>query len=94
MLRILTTLVLATVLPTTALAGQEVRGVVFTPEASRVIDTKCLTCHNRQRIDEAARQQKDMEAIVQRMESKGVSLSSKEKQVLGIFPQKDPLRKK
>jgi hypothetical protein len=83
---------LAVALPAAALAGQEVRGVVFTPEALKVIDTKCLNCHNRQRIEEAARERKDMGAIVKRMEKKGVSLTVEEEQVMGHFKGKGPFK--
>jgi len=85
MKRTICSVLLAVVLPGVVYAGQEVRGVVFTPEALKVIDTKCLNCHNRQRIEQAAREHKDMGAIMQRMEKKGVSLTVEEKQVMGHF---------
>ncbi len=86
------TVLFAIVLPASARAGQEVRGVVFTPEALKVIDVKCLNCHNRQRIEEAAREHRDMGKIVERMEKKGVSLTAHEKQVMGHFNGPGPFK--
>jgi len=59
-----------------------------------VLDEKCLACHNRQRIDAALKERKNMEIITRRMEKKGVALSERDRQVLGHFWQKNPLKKK
>ncbi len=55
------------------------------PQALQVIEEKCLVCHNRQRVDAALAEQKQMEKIQELMEAKGLVLSDKERQVLGHF---------
>jgi cytochrome c-type biogenesis protein CcmH/NrfF len=71
---------------------EEVLGVGARQSALKVIDEKCLVCHNRQRIDAAAREQKDMEKIVRQMEQKGVTLTDKDRQVLNHFWNKTPFK--
>lgn len=68
-----------------------VTGGEFT--ASQVIDAKCLSCHNRQVIDTAMKQQKDMNRIMSSMEKKGARLTDKERSVLNIFWNQNPYRK-
>ncbi|WP_232278959.1 hypothetical protein [Geotalea uraniireducens] len=58
-----------------------------------MIDEKCLACHNRQKIEAALKERKNMEKITQRMEKKGVVLSDRDRQVLGHFWQQNPLKK-
>jgi hypothetical protein len=68
-----------------ALAQQDVRGVAnLTPEL-RVIDEKCLKCHNRTRIDEAVQEKKDIDKVLSSMEKKGVVLTDKDRSVIGHF---------
>jgi hypothetical protein len=62
--------------------------------AMRVIDEKCLVCHNRQRIDQAVRERRDMEKIQRLMERKGAVLTPKEREVMGHFWKQNPLREK
>ena len=69
-----------------------VTGGEFTPK--QVIDTRCLTCHNRQVIDDALKQQKDMEKITKSMEKKGARLTEKERSVLNIFWNQNPYKTK
>ncbi|GAB4294060.1 MAG: hypothetical protein Fur0034_01620 [Desulfuromonadia bacterium] len=70
-----------------ALAGppHDVRGWNPQTDAVDVLDRKCQTCHSRQRIDSAVEAKKDMQEVISRMEKKGVRLSDKEREVLGIF---------
>ena len=72
----------------------DVRGVNLRQQGLRVLDEKCLACHNRQRIDAALKERKNIEIITRRMEKKGVTLSERDRQVLGHFWQKNPLKKK
>ena len=72
----------------------DVRGVNLRQQGLQVLDEKCLACHNRQRIDAALKERKNMEIITRRMEKKGVALSERDRQVLGHFWQKNPLKKK
>ncbi len=68
-----------------------VSGGDFTP--NKVFETKCLTCHNKDRIDMALRQKKDMNKVTTSMEKKGLKLSDKEREVLGIFwKQQNPIK--
>ena len=69
-----------------------VTGGEFTPK--QVIDAKCLTCHNRQVIDNALKQNKDMEKITKSMEKKGARLTEKERSVLNIFWNQNPYKNK
>jgi hypothetical protein len=80
--------------PLPAATQEEVRGVNPRQQEIRVLDEKCLACHNRQRINAALKERKNMEIITRRMEKKGVTLSERDRQVLGHFWQKNPLKKK
>src|SRR3974390_1465214 len=68
-----------------AVAQQDVRGVKLREQGLKVIDEKCLVCHNRQRIEDAVRQRKDMERITLLMEKKGAVLTDNERQVMNHF---------
>jgi hypothetical protein len=72
--------------------AEDVRKVRLSEPQLRVIEKKCLDCHNRQRIDEAVRQNKDMAAIIKRMESKGVIVTDSEHRVMGHFGIDSPLK--
>ena len=72
---------------------EDVRGVNLRKSGNKIIDEKCLTCHNRQRIDSAIKERKSMEGITRLMEKKGAVLSDKDRQVLGHFWQQNPLKK-
>lgn len=63
-------------------------------EGLKVIEEKCLVCHNRKRIEDAARERKDMERIVRLMEKKGVALTEKEQSVLAHFWKRNPFKEK
>jgi len=80
-------------LQTTAGFGQtDVRGITIKQEGLKVIDEKCLVCHNRQRIEDSARERKNMEAIQRIMEQRGAVLTEQERKVLGHFWQQNPFR--
>lgn len=76
-----------------AAAQEDVRGISLRQQGNKVIDEKCLACHNRQKIEAALKARKNMEKITQRMEKKGVVLSDTDRQVLGHFWQQNPLKK-
>ena len=64
-------------------------------EPQAIISNKCTTCHTAQRIDAALAAKKDMVKIQQEMEKKGVTLSEKERDVIGIhWNQQSPLKQK
>ncbi len=75
-----------------ALAQQDVRGVKPPEPALKVIEEKCLICHNKKRIDAAIRERKDMEKILRRMEKKGAVLTENERRVMGHFRYEKPLK--
>jgi hypothetical protein len=83
--RIIFSVMFVTVSPFPALAQEDVRGVKLRGEGLKVIEEKCLVCHNRQRIDAAVKERRQMERIMKRMESKGVVLTEKERRVMGHF---------
>jgi hypothetical protein len=62
------------------------------PAGPRVVDEKCVACHNRQRIESAMRKRADMEKIQKRMEEKGVVLTETERSVLSHFWHQNPFR--
>ena len=66
-------------------AQEDVRKVKLNQEGLKVIEEKCLVCHNRQRIDTAIKERKDVERIVRQMEKKGLVVTEKERQVIGHF---------
>ncbi|RII28894.1 MAG: hypothetical protein CXR31_03200 [Geobacter sp.] len=69
----------------TVVAEEDVRGVKLHQQELKVIEEKCLVCHNRQRIDAAAAEKRNMDRILRRMEQKGVVLTEQERQVMGHF---------
>ena len=75
----------ALVIASPAAAQEDVRKVKLNQEGLKVIEEKCLVCHNRQRIDTAIKERKDIERITRQMEKKGVVVSEKERQVIGHF---------
>jgi len=54
-------------------------------KALAIIDKKCTRCHSKEKIDIALSSGKDMNVIQKEMEKRGSRLSSKEREVLGIF---------
>lgn len=80
--------------PLPASAREEVRGVTPTVPELRVIDEKCLTCHNRKRIDNAVQDRKNMESILSLMEKKGAVLSDNDRRVIGHFWEQKLFREK
>ncbi len=77
-----------------AFAQEDVRKVKLTPPQQKVIDEKCLVCHNKKRIEAAINERKDMEKILRRMEVKGVVLTDTERRVMGHFWPQQPLKEK
>jgi hypothetical protein len=77
-----------------AFPDQEVRGVKYGLPELKVIDEKCLNCHNRKRIDDAVQDRKDMERVLSVMEKKGVALTESDRRVIGHFWQKKLFREK
>lgn len=77
-----------------ALGQQDVRKVKLSEPALKVIEEKCLVCHNKKRIDAAIKERKDMEKILRRMEKKGVVLTEDERRVMGHFQFEKPLKGK
>jgi hypothetical protein len=75
-----------------AFGAEDVRKVRLSEPQLKVIEKKCLVCHNRQRIDEAVQKNKDMAGIIKRMETKGVRLTETEHRVMGHFGTDSPLK--
>ena len=102
MIKTLTTAAFITVLCSTTILAQEpqagknlgsVQGGDF-KAAHGIIEKKCTRCHSEKRIDAALSAKKDMARIQQEMEKKGVGLSAKEREVLGIYWKQNPLKEK
>lgn len=87
-------LVITVVSSRTAPAQEEVRGVALRQQGLKVIEEKCLVCHNRQRIDDAARDRKNMEKITTLMEKRGAALTDTERQVMNHFWKQNPFKTK
>ncbi|HLO27447.1 MAG TPA: hypothetical protein VK187_15185 [Geobacteraceae bacterium] len=81
-------------LPSLSSAREDVRGVKVTPPELKVIDEKCLTCHNRKRIDDAVKERRDMEKVLSVMEKKGVVLTESDRSVIGHFWQQKLFKEK
>ena len=77
-----------------AWTDQEVRGVKYGLPELKVIDEKCLNCHNRKRIDDAVQDRKDMEKVLSVMEKKGVALTESDRRVIGHFWQQKLFKEK
>jgi hypothetical protein len=75
----------AILLPSVVPAQVDTREIKQQGEASRVIEEKCLICHNRQLIEEAIKEKQEMDQVLRRMEKKGVVLTGKERRVMGVF---------
>ena len=58
-----------------------------------VVDLRCTRCHNRERVQEALREQKDVMVLQRRMIEHGAVLTPRDKRVLGTF-WGNPLREK
>lgn len=76
-----------------AATPEDVRAISLPQAENRIIDEKCLGCHNRQKIDTAVKQRKNMQKIMRQMEHKGVTLTDADREVLGHFWQQNPLKK-
>ena len=72
--------------------AEDLRKVRLSEPQLKVIESKCLACHNRQRIDEAVQKKQDMAVIIKRMETKGVRLTETEHRVMGHFGTDSPLK--
>lgn len=75
-----------------AATRSDVQGVSYREQGLKVVEGKCLVCHNRQRIDVAIKSKQDMDKVLNQMEKKGVALSDKERMVMGHFWEKSPLK--
>ena len=62
--------------------------------ARTVIATHCTRCHTSERIDAALKAGKDLGAIQKEMEQKGATLTTREREVLGIYWRQNPLKQK
>jgi hypothetical protein len=90
----ITIMTLAGLASVPAVAQQDVRKVKLTPPQQKVIEEKCLVCHNRKRIEAAIEERKDMEKILKRMEVKGAVLTENERRVMGHFWPRQPFKEK
>jgi uncharacterized membrane protein len=63
-------------------------------KAQVVIAQRCTRCHSSAKIDAALKAGKDLGSIQKEMEKKGARLSAKEREVLGIYWQQNPLKQK
>jgi uncharacterized membrane protein len=72
----------------------KVTGGDFSMKAHSVIQTKCISCHTDQVIKDAIAAGKDMRKIQAEMERKGATLNANDREVLGIFWNQSPLKKK
>lgn len=72
---------------------EDVRGISLPLQNNIVLDEKCVSCHNREKIDAAIKERKDMERVVKIMEKKGVVLTDADRQVLAHFWNQNPLKK-
>src|SRR5512138_1219535 len=70
----------------------QVQGIAYHEQGLKVVEEKCLFCHNRQRIDAAVKSRQDMEKVLKKMEGKGVVLTDKDRQVMGHFWKKSPFK--
>lgn len=61
-------------------------------KAHAVIEKKCTPCHSTANIDAALKAGKDMGSIQNRMEKQGAELSAGEREVLGIYWTRNPLK--
>lgn len=68
-----------------------VRGGDFAA-AQSIIEKKCTRCHSGKRIDAALSGNKDMTRIQREMERKGAELNAHEREVLGVYWKKNPLK--
>lgn len=76
-----------------ALESEIPGGVGSMDDFQRVIDTRCIACHTRERVDVAIEQGRSLEEIQQRMLARGAVLTERDKDVLGTFwgnPMKRP----
>lgn len=71
---------------------EEVQGIAYREQGLKVIEEKCLFCHNRHRIDAAIKSRQDMEKVLKQMEGNGVVLTDKDRQVMGHFWKKSPFK--
>ncbi|WP_243372828.1 hypothetical protein [Geotalea sp. SG265] len=79
--------------PGSAAPPEDVRAISLPPAENKIIDEKCLGCHNRHKIDAALKQRKNMDKVMRQMEEKGVTLTDADREVLGHFWQQNPLKK-
>lgn len=61
-------------------------------EFDKIINTKCVACHTRDRIDAAIKSGKNLDEIIEKMIRFGAKLNERDRSVLGTF-WGDPLKK-
>lgn len=71
---------------------EEVQGIAYREQGLKVIEERCLFCHNRQRIETAIKSRQDVEKVLKKMEGKGAVLTDTERQVMGHFWKKSPFK--
>ncbi|MBE0597955.1 MAG: hypothetical protein IH614_11860 [Desulfuromonadales bacterium] len=68
------------------LAGEQLGAHFRAPdEFQQVIDTRCLNCHDRQRIEQAIRRQMALDPLQNRMLGHGAILTQGDREILGTF---------
>lgn len=72
----------------------KVTGGDFDRGAHAVIQKRCVSCHTDQVIKDAIAAGKNMQRIQAEMEKKGIGLSANDREVLGIFWNRTPLKQK
>lgn len=78
--------------PALLFAMEDTRRWEYQEQGFKVIDEKCLVCHNRKRIEEASQARKDMFKIQQEMVKRGAKLSEHEQEVMGVFWRQTPFK--
>lgn len=58
-------------------------------EFQQLLDTQCSKCHTRVRIEQAMAEQRAFQPIIERMVEHGADLSSRQRDVLGVFWQEN-----
>lgn len=66
-------------------AVHDVHPLPVDDEFQSTIEARCTICHTRDRVDEAIRQQTDLDTLLQHMIERGAILSERDQKVLGTF---------
>jgi mono/diheme cytochrome c family protein len=70
---------------TPAVAAQEAAEAIDYIEFQELLDTRCGACHTRGRIEAAMAQGRAFQPIQEQMAKLGVTLSARERDVMGVF---------